>query len=52
MSIKVEQYGPIVQTTYWFAKDVGFVKQSANILGATILMELQRFEAKNAFPGP
>jgi hypothetical protein len=52
VSIKVEQNGPMVQTTYWFAKDVGFVKQSANILGATILMELERFEGKNAFPGP
>jgi hypothetical protein len=42
----------MAQTTYWFAKDVGFVKQSANILGATILMELERVEGKNAFPGP
>jgi phage FluMu protein Com len=50
--IKVEQNGPMVQTTYWFAKDVGFVKQSLNILGTTIVMELEKFEGKNALPGP
>lgn len=52
VSIKVEQKALVIQTTYWFAKDVGFVKQSANIMGTTILMELERFEGKNALPGP
>jgi hypothetical protein len=53
VSIKVDQNGrPMGQFTYWFAKDVGFVKQSLNILDATILMELEKFEGKNALPGP
>lgn len=44
--IKLEQNGMIVETTYWFVKDVGFVKQSVETTGNSILLELEKFEKK------
>lgn len=36
--------GVKVKTTYWLAPDVGMVKQTVDILGKTILLELEKFE--------
>lgn len=36
--------GQTVNTTYWFVKDVGFVKQTVEGGGQSILMELEKFE--------
>lgn len=50
--LRVEQFGPDIQTTYWFVKDVGFVKQAVNIQGLPMTMELERFEIKKGPAGP
>jgi Protein of unknown function (DUF3108) len=44
--IKLEENGQQVETTYWFAKDVGFVKQTLDVAGASITLELEKFERK------
>jgi hypothetical protein len=44
--IKLESNGQQVETTYWFAKDVGFVKQSLDVAGTSITLELDKFERK------
>jgi hypothetical protein len=45
--IKLEQGkgpGQTVNTTYWFVKDIGFVKQTVEAGGLSILMELEKFD--------
>ena len=46
VAIKLEEKGQVVNTTYWFAKDVGFVKQTVDAPGLNILIELQQFDPK------
>jgi hypothetical protein len=46
MVLTVEQNGQTVATTYWFAENVGFVKQTLDLGGVNILAELQKFEPK------
>ena len=36
--------GQQVKTTYWFAPNVGFVRQQMELPNATILLEMQKFE--------
>jgi len=45
--VTVEQNGLNIGTTYWFAENVGFVKQTVDLNGINILAELQRFELKD-----
>ena len=45
--IKLEENGKRIETTYWFAKDVGLVKQSFETAGRSVLMELEKFERAN-----
>ena len=47
VSVKIETTvkGNKVSTTYWFAPDVGIVKQSMGIPGRSLNMELVKFEA-------
>jgi hypothetical protein len=42
--LEVTAGGITVKTRYWFAKDVGVVKQTMDNNGATIEMELSKFE--------
>lgn len=44
--VTVEQNGQNIATTYWFAENVGFVKQTLDVNGMSILAELQKFEMK------
>ena len=45
VSIRLEgKGGQNVTTTYWFVKDIGFVKQTVDAAGLSILMELEKFE--------
>ncbi len=44
--IKLESNGQQVETTYWFVKDVGFVKQTLEVAGTVITLELDKFEKK------
>jgi hypothetical protein len=44
--IKLEENGMMIETTYWFAKDVGFVKQTVEAPGLSILLELEKMERK------
>lgn len=44
VSIQLESQGKTVNTTYWFAKDVGFVKQTVDAGNLNIVMELEKFE--------
>jgi hypothetical protein len=37
--------GMQISTTYWFAPDVGVVKQTTNLGGKNIILELEKFEA-------
>ncbi len=46
--MNVEQNGVTIGTTYWFADNVGFVKQTVDINGINILAELQKYELKKA----
>ena len=46
VKIKLEGGGQQVDTTYWFVQDVGFVKQTFSVNGATVLLELEKFERK------
>lgn len=47
--IKLEQ-GKGATTTYWFVKDIGFVKQTAEAGGLSIVMELEKFERGKDMP--
>jgi hypothetical protein len=44
--IKLETDGQQLETTYWFAQDIGFVKQSLESAGVSIVLELDKFERK------
>jgi hypothetical protein len=44
--IKLEQAGQQLDTTYWFAQDVGFVKETVEAAGKPITLELDKFEQK------
>jgi len=46
VQIKLEEGGQKIETNYWFVKDVGFVKQTFNVAGTTIVLELEKFERK------
>lgn len=46
VQIKLEENGQQIETTYWFAKDVGFVKQTLNVAGISIMLELEKFDRK------
>jgi len=51
VAIKLEQgKGQSVNTTYWFVKDVGFVKQTVDAAGLSIVMELEKFERAKEAP--
>jgi len=42
----VEENGKKTDSVYWFAKDVGFVKQTMEGTGPAVLLELEKFERK------
>jgi len=44
--IEVSEGGRTVRTTYWFVKDVGFVKQTTDTEGVSLVLELEKFEKK------
>ncbi len=44
--IELEENGNKVKTTYWFARDVGFVKQTFDSPGISVLLELEKTEPK------
>ncbi len=44
VSIRLEGKGQNVNTTYWFVKDKGFVKQTVEAAGLSIVMELEKYE--------
>jgi hypothetical protein len=44
VSIRLESKGQNINTVYWFAKDVGIVKQTVDAKDLSILMELEKFE--------
>lgn len=44
--VKLEQSGENIDMTFWFAKDVGLVKQTMESAGSTFTMELEKFERK------
>lgn len=46
VSLVVVENGQTVSTTYWFAQDVGFVKQTLDLGGVNVIAELQKFEKK------
>jgi hypothetical protein len=46
--LTVEQNGVTIGTTYWFAENIGFVKQTVDLNGINILAELQKYELKKA----
>ena len=48
VSITLEVAGQTVKTSYWFAKDTGFVKQTVDAGGLNVLMELEKFERAKA----
>ncbi len=45
VKIKTKVKGNEVLTTYWFAPEVGIIRESTTIPGATLKMELTKFEA-------
>ena len=44
VKIKLESQGKTIYTTYWFAPDVGFVKQTVEAGELNVVMDLQKFE--------
>jgi hypothetical protein len=46
VAIKLNQDGKTVDTTYWFANNVGIVKQTVDVGGLSVVVELQKFEKK------
>jgi hypothetical protein len=44
--ITLEEKGKTIETTYWFVQDVGIVKQSFEIAGRSVLLELEKFDKK------
>jgi hypothetical protein len=51
VKIKLESMGNTVNTTYWFAPDVGIVKQTVDAGPLNMVMELQKFEKGKAKDG-
>jgi hypothetical protein len=45
VKIKTKVKTSEVNTTYWFAPDVGIIRESTSIPGGTVKMELTKFEA-------
>ena len=50
VTIKLESKGQNVTTTYWFVKDIGFVKQTVGAGDLNITMELEKFEKAKVLP--
>jgi len=46
VAVKLEVKNQIINTTYWFAPDIGFVKQTVDAPNLNIVIELQKFEPK------
>jgi len=46
VAIQLIEKGKTIDTTYWFAKDVGIVKQTVVTEGLKLVMELERFDRK------
>jgi hypothetical protein len=44
VSVRLESGGKTVNTSYWFVKDVGFVRQTVDAGNLNIVMELEKFE--------
>lgn len=43
VAIRLEESGQVVNTTYWFAPNVGYVKQTVDAGGLNIVMELEKY---------
>lgn len=51
VTIRLEGKGPQnVNTSYWFVKDVGIVRQTVDAAGLSIVMELEKFEKAKEAP--
>ena len=50
VAIKIEENGNVVKTTYWFAENVGFVKQTIEAANVDVVVELRKFEPKVEAP--
>jgi hypothetical protein len=46
VAIRLEEGAMVVNTTYWFAPNVGFVKQTVEAPGLTISIELEKYKLK------
>lgn len=46
VAIQLIEKGKTIDTTYWFARDVGIVKQTVVTEGLNLVMELDRFDRK------
>jgi hypothetical protein len=46
VDLRLDSMGQIVNTSYWFVKDVGMVKQTVDVGDLSILLELQSFQLK------
>ncbi len=46
VDLRLDSMGQIVNTSYWFVKDVGMVKQTIDVDNLSILLELQSFQLK------
>jgi hypothetical protein len=44
--ISLQKDGQQVDATYWFARDVGMVKQTSEAAGSSLVLELEKFERK------
>jgi hypothetical protein len=44
VSVRLESGGKTVHTSYWFVKNVGFVRQTVDAGNLNIVMELEKFE--------
>jgi hypothetical protein len=44
--ITLEEKGKMIETTYWFVQDMGIVKQSFEIAGRAVVLELEKFDKK------
>jgi hypothetical protein len=46
VAIRLEEGAMVVNTTYWFAPNVGFVKQTVEAQGLNITIELEKYKLK------
>ena len=44
VSVRLESGGKTFNTSYWFVKNVGFVRQTVDAGNLSIVMELEKFE--------